>query len=52
MLGSFHKKMGGKRSDEDDVDYYDKTTHAICAHSLAADFVKEKQIKALNDFEK
>lgn len=39
-------------SDNEDVDYMDPMTHAICGESLAEEYKKEKQIKALEEFER
>ena len=52
MGNSILNKLGKFIKDEDDVDYYDPVTHAICGETLAADYKKEKQIKLLEEFER
>lgn len=52
MSSSILNKLGKYIKDEDDVDYYDPVTHAICAETLAAEYKKEKQIKLLEEFER
>lgn len=52
-LGDFiSASMNIYKKFDDEVDYVDPVTHAICAHTLAVDYQKEKQIKALEEFER
>lgn len=46
------KVVKHQHHDENDVDYCDPVTHAICGDTLAAEYKKEKQIKALEEFER
>lgn len=41
FLSAFVNKIGKKPESDDDVDYYDKQTHAICATELEKDYLKE-----------